>query len=513
MATPVSRQVRERTAVPSRTLGSSRRWYSILAAVRALLERDALPIVVVATWAAALLAVMPLLLVQDSWLSFVDGRLIASRWLPHADTLTLWTLGRHWVDQQWAAHLLLYELVQRGGLAAAAGFGVACVVGALVAVAVSTRKLGASPRSTALGLMLPVLAAPWLVQLRSQSLALIPFVLVYALLAFDARQPGRRVLWVLPILMLWGNLHGSAALGAGLVLVYGLSSIRRRDGRRRGLLLVLAAPLCLLASPYGLGLIPYYRLMLLHPPLASVVSEWKPPTVSAVTAIFFASAFGVATLWGAHRRVLTSFERWALPLLLVFALSAVRNTIWFELAAAVGLPRLIDAAWRPNSELTPRLRRVNLLLAAGALGSVLVVCVVEFSRSPAWFDRSSPPAAAAAVAAAAGPTATVLADDEHADWLLWLQPSLSGRIAYDVRFELFNSHELRQIVLIHSGSHPVWRRCASQARVVTFDGPKDEAAARREQVLAPGSRTIFRSPTFVAVQQPGAPAGSGRCKL
>ena len=361
--------------------------------------------------------------------------------------------------------------------------------------------------------MLPVLAAPWLVQLRSQSLALIPFVLVYVLLAFDARKPGRRVLWVLPILVVWANLHGSAALGAGLVLVYGLSLARGRGRRRRGLLLVVAAPLSLLASPYGLALIPYYRLMLLHPPLASVVSEWKPPTVSAITAIFFASAFGLAALWGAHRRVLTSFERWALPLLLLFALNAVRNTIWFELAAAVALPRLIDAAWHPNSELTPALRRVNLLLASSALGAVLLVCVVEFSRSPAWFTRNSPPAAAAAVAAAAGATGTVLADDEHADWLLWLQPSLTGRVAYDVRFELFSSRELQAIELIHHGSHPIWRRCASQARVVTFDGPKDEEAARRERVLAPGSRTIFHSPTFVAVLQPGALSGPAHCKL
>jgi hypothetical protein len=512
VSTPVSRRLRERTSCPSRTLGLSWRWQARLGAFRGLLERDALPIVVVAMWAAALVAVMPLLLVQDSWLSFVDGRLIARSWLPHADTLTLWTLGRHWVDQQWAAHLLLYELVQRGGLAAAAGFGVACVVGTLVVVAVSARRLGASPRSTALALMLPVLAAPWLVQLRSQSLALIPFVLVYGLLAFDARKPGRRVLWVLPILAVWANLHGSAALGAGIVLVYGLSLVRSR-GRARGLLLVVAAPLCLLASPYGLALVPYYRLMLLHPPLASVVSEWKPPAVSAVTAIFFASAFGLAVLWGAHRRVLTSFERWALPLLLVFALSAVRNTIWFELAAAVALPRLIDAAWHPNSELTPALRRANLLLASTALGAVLLVSVVEFSRSPAWFDRDSPPEAAAAVAASGGTSGIVVADDEHADWLLWLQPSLIGRVAYDVRFELFDSRELQEIELIHHGSHPIWRRCVSQARVVTFDGPNDEEAARREQLLAHGSRTIFNSPGFIAVLQPTAPSSTAHCTL
>ena len=512
MSTPVSERVSERTLVADRSGGWPRGWRSPLSRVRGLFERDGLLVVVVATWTAALLAVMPLMIVQDSWLSFVDGRLIARSWLPHADTLTLWTLGRHWIDQQWAAHLLLYELVMRGGLRAAAGFGVVCIVAALVAIAVAARRLGASPRSTALGVFLPVLASPWLAQLRSQSLALVPFVLVYVLLVFDARRPARRVLWVLPVLAVWANLHGSVSLGAGLVFLYGLSLVRRRDGRRRALLLAFGAPLCVLASPYGFALASYYRLMLVRPPLASVVAEWKPPTVSAVTAVFFASAFGLAALWGAHRPVLTRFERWALPLLLAVALGAVRNTTWFALAAAVALPRLIDAAWPISSELKPSLRRVNLLLSISGLAAVLLIGTVELSRSPAWFDRGVAPQAAAAVAAAAGADGTVLADDQHADWLLWLQPSLTGRVAYDVRFELFNGDELRQIQLLHDGSHPVWRRCGSSARVVTFNGPSTEAAALRDHVLAPGSQTIFRSPSFVAVLQPAVPP-AGPCAL
>jgi hypothetical protein len=481
-------------------------------AARTLIEREALVVAVIGMWTALLFVLMPALVVSDTWLSLVDGRLIAQHWLPHHDTLTLWTLGRPWIDQQWGAHLALYELAAHGGLRAALGAGVACVGAALVVVAVASRKLGASQRSTALALMVPIVAAPWLVQLRSQSFGLVLFAGVYALLACDARRPGKRVLWVLPLLVLWANLHGSVALGAGLSLLYGLFAARRQGSRMRGLLLACGAPLCVLASPYGFRLIPYYRLMLFHPPLASFVNEWQPAKVAAYTAIFFGSAFVMSALWGARRDALTPFERWALPLLLIGALTAVRNTVWFELGAAVALPRLLDAVWPAQTTLTPSIRRANLLIGSATLAVVVAVGVIELTRPQAWFDHGASPAAAAAVSRAAGSDGAVLADDEHSDWLLWFEPALTGRVDFDVRFELFSRAELDQIVLLRGGSHPVWRRCGSLARVVTFDGPGDEQSALREGVLAKGSATIVRSPTFVAVAQPVAASGE-RCTI
>jgi hypothetical protein len=478
----------------------------LAARLRDLLESEALPIASVSVWVVLLAMSMPLLLVQDSFLAFVDGRLIAQHGLPHTDTLTLWTLGRHWVDQQWGAHLLLYESVAHGGLAAGATLGVLLVAAALAIVACAGRALGASQRSVAIGAAVPILAAPWLAQVRTQSFALAPFVAVYSLLVLDARRPGRRVLLVLPILVVWANLHGSIALGAGLVLLYGLRLLVRTSHRGRGALLVLGAPLTLLASPYGLGLAGYYRLMLFHPPLARYVVEWQPPKVEAPTALLFASVIAAAVLWGGRRKLLTGTERWFLPILLLSAMLAVRNAVWFELAAAVSLPRLLDAAWPTRITLTPYVRRVNRVLAVIALAGVFAVLIAQLVRPGRFLDAGRPPAAAAAVSAAAGATGIVLADDQHADWLLWLRPELAGRIAYDVRFELFNAGELRRLELLDNESRPVWHRCGAGARVVTFASSQREQAARREGVLAPGARKIVHTRTFLAVRQPGSAA-------
>ena len=483
-----------------------------LAGVRELLDRDGLTVAVIAFAAVALVMFAAEMLVQDSWLSFVDGRLIARHWLPHTDTLTYWALGRSWVDQQWAAHLFLYEVAAHAGLAAAVAVGLACVLAALVVVAIAARMLGASPSRAALALLVPILAAPWMLQLRAQILALPLFAGVYALLALDARRPGRRVLWVIPLLVLWANVHGSVALGVALAGFRGLELIVRRAAPRRGLALVVLSPLTMVASPYGLRLVAYYRLMLFHPPLASFVTEWRPAYVSLATAAFFLTAFLVCAAWGAHPRAISIFEAFALVMFLVASLLAVRNAVWFGLAAAVALSRLLEAAWPTRIDDSVSIRRLNRLVAIAALSAVAVLVTIQMARLPAALNRAFPPSAAAAVASAAGPHGIVLADDRHADWLLWEQPSLAGRVAYDVRFELFDRSELEQISLLKGGSHPVWRTCGSTASVVTFPGAASELPVLREGVLAKGSRVFVRTPGFVAIRQP-VRTPRARCRL
>lgn len=501
--------LRRRPVGATRTPGVVARW---LVQFRSLLEQDGLAVTVIALDAGVLVALAAGMLVQDSWLSFVDGRLVAHHWLPHVDTLTRWTLGRSWIDQQWAAHLMLYEVAARVGLVGALALGVACVVSALAIVAVAARKLGASSPRTALGMLVPLVAAPWMTQLRAQSLALPLFAGVYALLVLDARRPGRRVLWTIPLLLIWANVHGSVTLGAGLVALRGAELLLRRTAPLRGSALLVCAPLAVLASPYGFRLAAYYRLMLFHPPLASFVQEWRPAYVSIATAAFFFSAFLVCAAWGAHPRAISSFEAFALVILLVSGLLAVRNAVWFAFAAAVALSRLLDAAWPTHIDDSPSIRRTNRLVATAALVAVAGLSAVQAVRLPAALHRAFPPSAAAAVASTAGHDGVVLADDAHADWLLWDQPVLAGRVAYDVRFELFDRNELEQLTLLRAGSHPIWRSCGSSASVVTFANVAAERPLSREGVLAAGSRTIVRLPGFVAIRQPVRHTGA-RCAL
>src|SRR5439155_27211 len=147
------------------------------------------------------------------------------------------------------------------------------------------------------------------------------------LLVEDARRPSSRVFWCLPLLALWGNLHGSVVLGAALLVLRGLG--RAWSGRRgSGLTLAVLAPAMLFVSPYGGSLVGYYHHTLFNPAFSSMLNEWQPPSLGALTAPFFALAVGVVWLIGRSRLALTRYERLVLLATLAAALSATRNVGW-----------------------------------------------------------------------------------------------------------------------------------------------------------------------------------------
>jgi hypothetical protein len=456
-----------------------------------VLAQEALPVVAIVGIVATLAAALPRMVVPDTWLALVDGRWIAHHGLPHRDTMALWTHGASWVDQQWLAHLALYGVAQVGGVKLVLAAALVIDVVAISIAALAARRAGASPRSTALCLLGAFLVAPWLLQARTQTLALPLFVSVYALLAADARRPSRRVFLVLPLLLLWANVHGSAALGVVFVFVAGLLALSRRQ--LHGLLLAAAAPVCLVASPYGFDLVGYYRRMLIGSPLPHYIDEWAPTKLELDTAAFFALAFATVYLLARHGRAVTIFERVALPSLIAVGLFASRNTGWLGLGFAVSGPLLLDAVWSPAKLVDPAVRRLNLYVAGAAIVVAAVAASVRLAQPESKLLSAWPSEAADAVASAAGSNGLVLADDLHSDWLLWRKPGLTGRIAYDVRFELLREAQLASLQAFRDGRGP--KSFAAPYRVLTFGSVTD--AAR----LAGSGRVVYRSSSFVAVRK------------
>ena len=74
------------------------------------LEENGLLVIVLGAFAIVLVLALRKELVVDGWLALVSGRWIAQHGLPSHDTLTVWTHGRRWTDQQWLAQLALYGL-------------------------------------------------------------------------------------------------------------------------------------------------------------------------------------------------------------------------------------------------------------------------------------------------------------------------------------------------------------------------------------------------------------------
>src|SRR5919202_3485774 len=81
-----------------------------------LLEREAGLVALLALYVVVVLTALPQTLVQDSWLTLVSGREIVRHGLPSTDTLTVWSHGEPWVDQQWLPPLVFYGLDRLGGI-------------------------------------------------------------------------------------------------------------------------------------------------------------------------------------------------------------------------------------------------------------------------------------------------------------------------------------------------------------------------------------------------------------
>ncbi len=438
-----------------------------------------------AIYACALLVASAHEFVQDSWLSIAGGRDVALHGLPWHERLTILNQGAHWVDQQWLGKVFLYAATVAGGLRLLLVVHVAFVLAGFVGAMAVARRCGASDRAVFWVAAATIPTAPWAWQLRAQSLSYALFVAVLALLATDSERPSRRVWLVLPLLALWANVHGSVTLGVALTLFAGVVQIARR--RMRGLALCVGGASCLFVSPSGFALAHYYRSLLFNPLMGHFVDEWRPSAFPTAVP-FFALAVAVAWLLGRQWNALGAFERLALLVTAAAGFTAIRGIVWFLLAAVVLVPKALDG------EFSGARRASRLVMGIAALGAATAVVVgaVAVSELPQKLAAQFPEAAAATVAHenAADPSMTVFASERYADWLLWKDPALSGRLVYDVRFELFDRRLFDELLAFHEHNGRDWQRILHHARLVVLDRKTDDRPARALESES-GARVLY----------------------
>jgi hypothetical protein len=406
----------------------------------------ALPVAGPVVLLAGVLAVVAKQLVQtDTWVALVAGREIARHGLPSVERLTLIAHGRTWVDQQWLAQLILYEIERIGGVGLVVGVcaGLALLAFALAAAAALSR--GASPGWLLVWVIAGFAAGPWGAEARTQSLALPLFALVCWLIVRDPDLRKPASLAALPVLCLWANIHGSVALGALLLCAHAGQALVRTGLRRLPVALLLLAPVTLLASPYATGLPGYYRTMLLHPPYGHELREWQRTTPAAAP-VFFAVAVLAAVVLVVRRRRAAPVDWVVLAVTFGAALTAIRITPWFGLALVAVMPALTPARSAAADFARPAATLTAAVLAAGSIGVLAWIAAGSYDGPPAIIT-----------ALAHEPRrARVVADLPLADWVLWEAPQLRGRVAYDGRPELMTRKEFQDDVVRFARLSPGW---------------------------------------------------------
>lgn len=454
----------------------------------------------------ALVAGLPARIVSDTFFVLNGGRLVAEDGLPHGNALTVIGAGREWVDQQWLAHLLLYELERAAGLVAVAALAALATAGAVALLVAALRRAGlAALRTAALGAVALLELLPY-ASARSQVLTLPLFVWVLVLAERARRRP--RAAWAaLPVLVVWANLHGSVLVGVGVMLAWALAGIVSERGvpfvgRLAGFAPGLLAPLALLVTPYGPAGVTYYARIFGGAPLREVVSEWQPASLAEpLHAPFFALLLPTLVLLGANRRRVELRHWLIVGGLAVAGLWSIRFGVFFALAALYVLGLLW--AQSPMGPPRPVPRPLPALVLGAALAGIGLLAVAGAGGEARLVERTAMPVAAGGALdrLARTPGARVLADDQTANYVLWTHPRLAGRVALDSRLELLRAGELRAFARF-LGAGAGWQRFARGYRailVVPMIHPQIAAALRR----AAGWRVTLDRPEALLAERAG----------
>jgi hypothetical protein len=218
----------------------------------------------------------------DVWWHLRTGEMIVqTHHAPHFDPYSYTRAGQPWIDHEWLSEVLIYLLLRAGGWSGLIMFFAAVVAAAhLLAFARSPGKPYVAGVVTLLGAFT---AAPsWGV--RPQMLTLLLASLVLWLLERSHRTP-RLVWWMVPLTLLWANLHAGWALGIGFGILFamgealdaafGFRSWTEVGERLRRLIPVLVLSLAVVAiNPYGARLYAYPFQTLHSRTMLNYISEW-----------------------------------------------------------------------------------------------------------------------------------------------------------------------------------------------------------------------------------------------
>jgi len=335
------------------------------------------------------------------WHVSVGQRMLDGGELVREDPFSFTRGGEPWVAHQWLAECAMAATHALAGLAGLVLLTAVVLAATYAGVGWRLSRAGFHPLGIVVLLALVLAAGSPQFHARPLVLSIGLMALVFAMLldVESGRARLRRLAWLVPLSVLWANLHGGVLAGIGTLGLAAagwsaawllekpspVQNVRQLLGLTG---LVAACCLATLLNPYGADL-PRAWIATLSIPLPGLIEEHGPlnPADPAAWATIALGAGYLVALFG----LLPKWPRvtWLLPLVwLVLAVMRVRNAPLFAVTAALGLAEVLPAtrfaAWlerddwllprRGESDVSaPTARRTSAWL--GALVPALVLAV------------------------------------------------------------------------------------------------------------------------------------------
>lgn len=335
-----------------------------------------------------------------AWQQWLGNQILSFHRIPAQLGLETFTAtGSHWVAQEWLFSTAVAATVPTWRfhlLAIAVALAAVCALGV---TAWRAHRRGASTFATTLTTALVGLAMMQSFGVRAQIFGWALLAIIMLLL--DMESP--LIFLIIPLTVVWANLHASALIVPALVGVWALgTAIEDRAWTprlERNVVLTVGTALAVLLTPLSWHL-PAYAVALQTSAIRGSISEWQPPdlTIPAFYAgllplVAMACFFGIA----APR------ERWRdgmlFAVMTVLAFTAIRHMSLCAIVIAPMVAQRLSSAIplrsRVNAVLAERASQA-LVIATSALAAFLII--LNLNQTPAVAQSSLPNAAIARIA-------------------------------------------------------------------------------------------------------------------
>ncbi|MCS6864325.1 MAG: hypothetical protein RMJ56_03225 [Gemmataceae bacterium] len=286
------------------------------------------------------------------------GELILTCGFLRTDPYTFTFAGQWWVPYQWLGEVVMAWLHRVGGFDLQLLAAVTLLAALWAWLTARLLRTGLHPVLVAAVMALALASAGSHFHVRPHLFTLAAMAIVAVVVAetdvFRPKSKFTRLWWLLPLFIIWTNVHGGVLGGIGtLAITVAAWTIFWRLGRpspvqswREGVwlaLLVMACSLCTLVSPYGWDLVKTWHVIMGAPELRQIIIEHRP---LVFTEPYAWPVLGLAGLYlGLFAGVKRAAVRvsWLLPWVwLILAFSRCRHVAIFSVITVV----MIAAMWK-----------------------------------------------------------------------------------------------------------------------------------------------------------------------
>lgn len=339
-----------------------------------------------------------------SWQQWLGERVLTLHAIPsHLGLETFTASGARWIPQEWLFSTAVAATLPTGHfylLAIAAALAGIC---ALAVAAWRAHRRGASTFVTTLTTALVGFAMMQSFGVRAQIFGWALLAIIMLLL--DMESP--LVFLVIPLTVVWANVHASALIVPALVALWTLGTViedRAWTVRvERNVLLTFGTVLAVFLTPFSWHL-PAYAVQLQTSAIRSSISEWQPPDLTIPA--FFTGLLPLIAL-GCYFGVAAPRERWRDGMLFAItvglAFTAIRHMPLCALVIAPMVAQRLSNAIPQHARLNVVLsERVSEVLVIGSSAIAAFAIVLTLNQVPAIAHSSLPETAVSALAAAPG---------------------------------------------------------------------------------------------------------------